>query len=656
MKNESDTDAISDVLGVIDNYNQAKLQMHPFYTFEPWDVAARPDWVVKQAQIDAVDLDGEDFVRYVGRAPRQFQSGYFLGEEFFIGILGGTQIGKSVCPKLEATIMLTGELPICFRYDKGEDTGVPRPISKANIIRWGRHNIQTGELIDFNTEERQDLGSARRWNCGNIVGAGHYPKNKLAPPDNKVVWIGTHMKTMGEYWWPSMGDPAERSIIPEHLYDLSRAKNGVDSEQHIIYLNGGARISFITYESGFARVEGKKVHCYVADEEPKDANIIQSAQTHCVFMRLVMTPYNGITYTKDLMLPKVITADKRLLHATQYDSPYQTRKGIEMQRQNMKAWDIGARVWGVHTATSGKPYYDRAKISFWIQRFKRTFKNVRLVPSDEYAGILPPMDGQGKGLINLSVEAVEQDKDNQLDTWKIYEDVLPDVAYALAIDSAEGGENPEDAGDFNTCVVMRPAMNRETRPVMVATLRSTLTTVPFARVAAHGLRYFNNALLCLESRRGASAAATASELTDWPYWFKMSVINDSTRKTKTIRGFDTNSATRDSIFKLIGTWINDCKEEDYPYIPDESLLAELAAAITKTTLGGKVRCDHPHGGTLDMAVPFGILLYVFKNQPEQIVFNGDSEQAKQLAGKIARIMDRVRGPTTRGKPLYLGQV
>uniref|UniRef100_A0A6M3JU16 Uncharacterized protein n=1 Tax=viral metagenome TaxID=1070528 RepID=A0A6M3JU16_9ZZZZ len=652
-----DTDALADILGVIDDFDQAKLHLHPFYTFEPWDVEERPGWVLQQAIADGIDLDDEDFVKHVGKAPRPFQTGYFMGTEFFAGVLGATQIGKSMCPKIEVVIMLTGELPICFRYDKGVDTGIARPVTEANIKRWGRRRIETGEIIDYDPKPKENrLGNIDRWNCGNIIGAGHYPAEKIAPADNRVVWIGTHMKTMNEYWWPSMGDPAERSIIPEHLFDTSRAKNGVDSEQHIFYLKGGARGSFITYETGFRRVEGKKVWCYVADEEPQDPNIIQSAQTHSVFMRLVMTPYNGITYTKDLLFPKQLSPDKKLYHATQYDSPYQSRRDIERQRQNMKSWDIGARVWGMHTATTGKPFFDRDKITAWIRRFRRNFKYVRLVPDDEYVSIGEPMDGNGKSLLAVNVSPMEVDGDNRLDTWRVYEDVQEDVAYAMGLDSAEGGENPEDAGDSSTALIMRPAMLKEPKPIMVATLRSTLTTVQFARVASHGLRHFNNALLCLESRRGAAAAATASELAAWPYWMRMTVISDATRKVKNIRGFDTNSATRDGIFKLIGSWINDCPRDEYPYIPDESLLVELAAAITTTTRGGKVKCDHPHGGSLDMTIAFGILLYVFKSLPDQVQFNGDSKQAKQMAGRLARIMARVRGSDSRTKPLYLGQI
>jgi hypothetical protein len=656
-KDTPEKDALSEILGVIDDFDQAKLQLHPFYTFEPWDVPERPAWVQQQAIDDGIDLDGEEFARYVGKAPRQFQTGYFMGTEFFLGILGGTQIGKSMCPKIEATIMLTGELPICFRYEKGVDTGVPRPITEANIKRWGRRERDSGQIIDHNPRPTENqLGNIERWNCGNIMGVGHYPKEKIAPIDNRVIWIGTHMKTMNEYWWPAMGDPAERNIIPEHLYDTSRAKNGVDSEQHIGYLKGGARFSFITFETGFRRVEGKKVWCYIADEEPQDENIIQSAQTHSVFMRLVMTPYNGITYTKDLLFPKRLSPDKKVLHATQYDSPYQSRKDIEKQRQNMKSWDIGARVWGMHTATTGKPFFDRDKITFWIRKFKRNFKFIRLVPDDEYVSIGASPDGQSKSLMAVNVSAMEVAEDNRLDTWRLYDDLQEETGYALGVDSAEGAENPEDAGDSSAAVAMRPAMLKEPRPIIAATLRSTLTTVQFARVVSHGLRYFNNALLCLESRRGAAAAATASELALWPYWMRMTVISDATRKPKSVRGFDTTGSTRDSIFKLIGSIINDCGREDYPYIPDESLLVELAAAITKTTQGGKVRCDHPHAGALDMTIAYGILLYLFKNCPEQVQFNGDSKQAKRMSSRLARIMERIRTKDVQKKPLYLGQI
>jgi len=162
---------------------------------------------------------------------------------------------------------------------------------------------------------------------------------------------------------------------------------------------------------------------------------------------------------------------------------------------------------------------------------------------------------------------------------------------------------------------------KEIKPVIIATIRTTVEAIPFAKICSYGMRYYNNALFAPEIKGGASATV-ANELKDWPYWYMHTNIQDSTGNPRQKKGFDTTGKSRDSIFHLIKEWILDFPDNKYPYIPDEPLLTEIAEAIvTKSAKGEKDRCDHTEQGTLDSTICFGILLYVFKNAADQIRCN-----------------------------------
>jgi hypothetical protein len=138
------------------------------------------------------------------------------------------------------------------------------------------------------------------------------------------------------------------------------------------------------------------------------------------------------------------------------------------------------------------------------------------------------------------------------------------------------------------------------------------------------LRYWNNALLGAETKRGFSNATFAGELREWPYWYHMITVQQSTRKPRQQIGFDTNAKTRDSIFELIGKWLSDYDEDSYPDIPDKQLLVELAGAIK----GRGGRCDHTTQGSLDRAVCFGIFLYILEYSKDQIACRVKAEQKR----------------------------
>jgi len=236
--------------------------------------------------------------------------------------------------------------------------------------------------------------------------------------------------------------------------------------------------------------------------------------------------------------------------------------------------------------------------------------------------------------------------ENRTDAWCIYEDVKVGIPYVMAVDPAEGAQNPDEAADMCAAIVMRPS-DKDSRPVIVATLRSTLETIPFAWCCARGARYYNNALLAAETRRGAVNATFAAEMRDWRWWLKMVQTNDVTQRDKQHIGFDTNSKTREMIFEYITEWIGSFNEDEYPMIPDEGLLHELAACV----VGKNGRPDHTRDGTLDSTICFGILLWVFRNAADQIRYNGPAVEEKKPFYKLIGML-KASEPV---RPVALGQ-
>jgi hypothetical protein len=590
---------------------------HPYYHLEPWDVGERPDWVLDQARKDGIDLFSERITKHTGPVPRDFQTGYFHSDAFIRIIMAGSQTGKSHNAKYEIPMMLTGVYPICFRHPRGEDTGVKRMKTEENIRRFGRFTLD-GDLIDHDDTKVDDI--RRDWNCGNIIGAGLYPQIKKAPAGS-TIWVGTFQKAMDQYWWPSYYD-GPKQIIPAELIDRNRGHNGFAQSEgkKKVFLIGGGEICFITYESGFERFEALNLHAIVLDEEPKDPRIFSACQERCKFLSIIETPYQGITYTEKLAFPDDISPDLRLFHATQYDSPYQTKKMIDIRRKNNPPWEVGARVWGIPTDTQGEPYYDRMKITNWYSKFNMPFEWKKFEANREFHSMTQQSYSNLPGLEDVGITCVDADDDNRTTTWRVYEDVKPMAAYVIAVDPAEGSDNPDEAADTCAAVIVRAPDydNGETKPTIVATLRSTLETTPFALCCAQAAQYYNNALLGAETKRGACNAMFASELTDYRYWYMFSSIQESTQKVREQPGFDTNARTRPMIFKYIEKWIGEFEPDDYPMIPDRPLLNELAACIVGK--GGKP--DHTKKGTLDTAICFGIILYILDVSPEQVRYNG----------------------------------
>lgn len=623
-------DIFDRISNTIDCVESGEYEDHPFYYYEPWDVEVRDEKIIELALNDGVDLRDPSFTKYTGDAPHDFQTGYMLSSAKLRIMLGGSQIGKSHPAKIEAMMMCTHAIPYSLRFDKGVDTGIKRKITEENISRFGRIDISTGKIIDY--DKKAKISS--EWNCGNIIGAGIYPQDKLAPPGSQI-WIGTYQEAKINFWWPSLAENVNNEFPPE-FYEKSRGNKGLNKQEGIIFTPNGSRIVFLSYEMGYKKFEAKKAWAYIGDEEMPNSDIFSSAQEHAFFRSIVMTPLNGITWSKDIIFPKNRNKSVKVFHATQYDSPYQDLSDIEVRSKNMESWQRAARIWGFFAEQKGKPFFDRKKILRWINGYTRKFDFATIEPVSKYFGMITNKSITTiPGLVNVGVKMLESKEDNLMNTWRIYEEVQPGVGYIFAADPAEGAETPEAVGDKSAGIFMRLPMDKEVKPVIVATIRSTQEVLQFARTCSYALRYYNNAVLAPERGRGSANAAFGIELEEWPWWYYLTTTQDSIGKQREKKGFDTNSKTRDMIFEFIRDWLDDFTEDEYPCIPDEPLLKELASAVVAIKSNGNKKCDHTNEGTLDSSIAFGILCYIFKFSPEQVKCN--LKEPKKNGGFLSRL-------------------
>lgn len=610
-------DAFDEIQSAINGHADAPT--HDFYFFEPWDVEARGPEVKRAMQEDGVDLYAGEWARHIGSDPHPFQTGYIASKSQMRVILGASQIGKSVCAKYEIIMMATGEFPVCFRYPKGVVSPVKRKITPENIRRWGRHDSSTGILIDHDVDAPQSQ-SWKEWDCGNIAGVGFYPAEKVAPPGSQI-WIGTFAKAKETYWWPDMAEPNTR-IIPQHMVDVSQGNDGIQKALDRIYLTRNCMINFLTYEMGHKRFEAKMAWAIALDEEPPDREIFTSAMKHSRWLSQVFTPLHGVTWSKRVFFPDARKSDCEIFHASAYDSPYVDKEKLARDRKLMEMWHRQSRVWGLFAESKGEPFFDRTRLSLWMQRRTRSGIPKIFRPAKEYNGWeRQPYSPAIPGLLEVPIIIEEVEALNQRDVWTVYEDPIEGVGYIATPDPAEGADTPEEAGDYNACCIMRAPMDKEKRPVLAATIKSTLPVLAFSRVVAAGMRYYNNAKLAAETKRGWANGVLAEQFRTLPdyMWIKYVSVNDKTQTPKEGKGFDMNVNTRPIIFELINDYINSC-DEDEVGISDEDLLRELSAAVIAVK-NGKRRCDHPKTGSLDLAVSFGIGLYVVKNFLDQITCN-----------------------------------
>lgn len=633
----------NDILDVINTHASGDAaRLHDFYLYEPWDVTKRPDWVLELAREDGVDLHGGDIGRVCGPDPHPFQCGYHMSIKQLRSVIAGSKVGKSWCTLCEDIICLTGEIPFSMRHDKGVLTGVKRKITPANVRRWGRW--RDGSLLDFDDTAQID----DTWDCGEIVGVGRFPQSKILNPGEEV-WLGTTLKGLQSYWQLKM-DPQEHAcLIPPYFFDTTRLRNGVERVQgtlSVLHLSRNTRLRIITYETGYNRFEaGQETRRITLDEEPTDRRIFAAAVQRAEFISISMTPYNGITYTRDHVFPARRNKDTDTFHACQYDSPYRSHQETTTKRRLLQDYERAARVWGVYSEQRGRPYYDRSKINSWIQRFQQPCSRAIFTAAQKYFGVLKkPEVTDLPGLMDVNVVRLSVDPSEPGDSWKIYEDPQEGVAYLLCCDTSAGEENESEQLDVSAAIIARAGVDR---PVIVASFRTKRPVIEFAESTLMACRYYNNAVLAAESgKRGATNATYYNETKDWPYWFHMAVTNDQSRRLKSIPGFDTNSKTRDMIFSLIREHLDAFHADQYPEIPDEDLLRELAACV----VGKSGRPDHTSDGTLDSAVAFGILLYIWKYAREQITFNGTEKVRKS---RQRERIDMQLHPPEKAKSGYL---
>jgi len=597
-----------------------RWKAHPaFYCAEPWDVSERSDALLEQAVQDNADLFSPDLTRAIGPVPHGFQTDYLLSKAYGRVILSAGQIGKSWSVLMDILIRATGEIPISMRYPAGHQTDVPRPITRNNIVRWGRRSKDDGEIIDHNFKAVDDDS----WDCGNIMGVGVYPISKIVPAGS-MIRLASYQGLIKQVWWPAFTGEGESEtdldvFVPEFFKDKTVGGNkGYHAQEMWQALSRGVRLQFITYEAKKKSFEGRDTANYL-DEEPPDEALLSAMHTHSTDWSLSETPWRGITYSKKLAFPETLSPQRKTFHATLYDCPYKTEQDIQKKRGELedKPWEISARVWGIPADVAGKPYYDRMKINLWMQKYPMPYRLVRFVPTAPWHLVKTNEHlSRRPGLLDVPVEMKDADEEDLQNVWRVYEDREDGVAFGIASDQADGAEVVQDAGDGSTAVVgkQKGAEDDATRPVVCATLFSTLPTADFAREVMYGARYFNNALLCPEAAKGAANATFTEVCKEWPWWLLDTVTSWSSRKPKENRGFCATHDRREIVFdKLLRDWFNSFTEEEYPEIPDERILREAAGAIVGQTKGKTAsRCDHPSDGTIDSLMAYGILMWAMQ--------------------------------------------
>jgi hypothetical protein len=648
-------DAREQIIDFIDKKASGAVEENAFYLYEPYDVRAREPWVIEQAKRDGVDLYSEEMMEHVGRDPHRFQTGFLLSTAPFRTLLAGTRNGKTCCDLVEIAIMVSGELPIALRLEKGVQSGFKRKVTKENIIRFGRFDTRSGKLIDHDADAMRPE-TWNEWDCGYITGAGIYPDAKIPKPGG-TIWVGCTQRALTERWWQAFDSDTDDDFFPHAFIDRNRGYNGFMKSDNVVFGVRSTRIAMISYEAGFRKFEaaGKEaagIHAVFFDEEPPDQKCLSAAVNRCKFFALSETPYLGMTYTKGIIFDsKKNKRNNQLFHATIYDSPYMDRAMIDHRRSLMPPHEIGARIWGLHTELKGKPYFERTKLNAWIRANNVPCEKCRFRPFAEYEGFRSKPDGDKPGLLSVDIMVESTEAENQQNVWRIYERAKEGMGYFLMADSAEGADTVAEAGDVLASVIMRPPVAEEKFPQIVATLRSTLKTVYFARVCSWALRHYNNALLCAEGpTRGSFNALFYAELEDYPYWYNQPSERWSTRKYRTVKGFDTNVATRPAIFDAITEVISEFNVDDKPEIQDIPLLQELAACVLAKH-GGKFRPDHTHDSTLDTAVCYGQGLYVWKHSPEQIKCRASAPTRRRGGfGELFKVAAR-----EKVQPVYLGE-
>lgn len=609
-------DISSEILKFNKGYEQGGL----FWLYEPWDVGVRSDEVMAQAKLDNVEIGGPKEISTFGTAPRRFQSGIHLDCDREQVLLGPTKSGKTLAVIVEVVIQHTRNVPVCMQHELGVDSGVPREINEENIRRWGRR--RDGEIIDHDWKALKD----GTWDCGNVIGIGIYPPEKFSPLGSKIVVLTTR-KALDEKWWPEV-KASHGTLFPEGSIDASKGNDGFREIDKVVYFHGGRELHFITYDSGDQAFEATDMAWWApCDEEPYNKDIWVTVVTHSRRRALIMTPYNGISWSKELVEKKV--EGRKVYHAIGTDSPYLTPEIIADWRNSFDVWDIQARLYAQYTESSSRPFFDRAKIQAWMRSESPMYELVSLGSNEPWKTVDQLLKGE-------TIIYPEKERDKRF-VWEMYEKPMAGVAYLLTADTAMGAEHPDDAGDMQVAYIMRQNEN-EIDPTIVASCVSTLPIIEFARLCLKAAHLYNDAVLSPEmGNRGASNATFRAHTYEWPYWYKMTLMDDITRREKTECGFDTNARTRPMLFDLLKDFVAR-HNEDRSGIIHTRLLEEMSGCV----IDSKGRPDHAkRTGSLDCVIAFGIGLYVFKYSRSQVTCNAIPKDTRRAFG---RILDRTDPP------------
>ncbi len=619
VKHDNLIEFIEDTMG-------EKSLLHPYHLFEPWDVEMRPGWVHEIAKEYSFNLRSPELLDIIKGDSHLFQTGYLMDKGFIAAMFASNQSGKSYVALMDALIQLTGEIPVPLKHEKGYDTGIKRLISRNNILRWGRRDIETGEVIDHDpTQEESPL-----WHCGNVLGAGMYPIEKLAAKGSKI-WIVTYKQARDETWWPQL-----KGVIPESMRDTSRGVDGFDNREYIVYLSNEAQIHFITYEQGETRLEGagnlqefEKLHMVLFDEEPPTSKYWATVTQRVPQLRIVTTPYKGLSWTyEDILVRAGKDPDINVYHCTKFDCPYYTREEIVRSMKTIKKWEVGARVFGLHTEQSGKPYYE--------ELFEEIAQAIAVTITFDSKQIYPSFTWTKPLEIARRRDAIEMiDCDESLrDAWKIYEMPVQSEAYWMTVDTSEGSANQEDAQDAHSAQIFRlPRSDEPQWPVQVAVLDTTLPTAEVARLCLYACACYNNCLLAPEAigkSAGTFLGVVSEDTTEgkdgmgWPFMFTMVTINDLNKKPSTKKGFYTSSKNRTQIFDYVGSLMKDCTHLTHLGIRDLTTRIQVAGCI----VGNGNRPDHAKRKHNDSLVCLAIGCYVYKIARQMITNNRDKFSAK----------------------------
>jgi hypothetical protein len=560
-----------------------------FELFEPFDTPPREQWLLDIAKKYDVDLKAEGSL---------FQTGLLLDCTETPGYtlsIAGSQVGKSRALLIEAIIMCTGCIPFSMRYDKGVDTGIPRNVTKENIKRFGVQPDGT---------------------CGNVIGVGKYPLEKIPPPNSGAqIWIASYAEVKHKMWETRL-----RELIPKEFLVDTRNTGGWSFVRQMFIFNTGAQIRLITYEQKYKKTEGEMAWMIILDEEPPVRDYFISATEHCKYLRLCFSPINGLNWSYyDCYIPAVQDKNERikLFSCTQFDSPFQDRVRVEAKLKTYKQYEVKTRIFGQFSEMAGKPYYTYEIAQQHIKRYMPRHTLMKFMPMSKPETVREMLD------IKVRAEPAEAPGE---DVWEVYEKYCESDAYWLSADVAKGDENPDIAGDTSVAYVRRLPRLDEKEPVMVAALQSRLRNVEFAWNCLYAAVFYNMALMAPETGISADGAVFLTTIKGYPYIYRHTNTNFVTKMVQNTLGFDTKSGTRKIITDLVGTWIyehlDNSKIYHYP------LLKEISEAV----VGKDGRMDHPERGSSDAIISFGISCYVHEFAKNQIRNNRQPDKDEQYSG------------------------